>query len=1244
MTTTSTDLEKYDGFGDYISWKEKFLGHLKSLDLLEALEEEECKENVSESSGSVEERLKCLEDVEIREEKKIKVRAFIILSVKDHVLRKIRGEETTLGMMKLLDKLYLCKSQPSYSFSNRIQSNRLYLKRKLYEFKMSINGTMKENIEEFLSIVAGLQREGVEMSDETKATILLMSLPKEFDQLKESMKNSEISLTFDGVMRTIYSKENEFDQYWKQAKERGKSLLTKGVGRSDKREEQEKGKKKNRSKVKGKKICWTCNEKGHSYRHCHHEKAKENSGEQSDKPVCKSESANMVEVEVMMQSKDFHKTIDDLRDKWICDTGCTSHMTPRRDWFDDLQMIKPIEVKMANGSISQVKGIGTVRIRNEDGTTVLLTNVNYVPGLSKNLISLGTLENKGCWFKSRGGSLKIIKGCITLLKAQRIGSLYILKNSENARLVNDTVKIKEESSHRHNELVVDIKSEFLQLQKRMYHDNKSCTVLKMSVSTDKESLIVNVDREKHVTEELQDYYMLDQWKSPSVILSQERRSHLRLYEVVSQNTKKTCEGQQIKEMKKLGFDGDVSFCCGSSVLLLKKTEIKELQVCIYTPRPKVVSLGMNNIVEEMKNMSIKLDLLSDYWTIYTALTVRFRSKSSSLESRFEVLKETVTGFTSKCKNLKIGGSIGFVHSYQVHLNSRNKKGVYLDHSSEVNGYKLGSAEVRECSLRQFMMFQEDIIKESSQEQETKRRTNVLEREICSVWWKDEYIFQSYAQGGAGSSQKRNQVPRVASPASDEESKSEQEWVDIQNLQVYQLAKDMWRRQVKSRLNMIVLTHTETANEGGHEPASCQRNMKDSMWMSWRNEEDGFLRICNKDFVISSEEKPKCNVLKSEADHSQEDNDKRHESSSQIGKSVSMRLKMQECDQLGQVCVERTILHKIQDEFKLIDQDAKHKGLKIMEKEIDCNNSDIVIISRKKSAVKLQMDLLSNNVDMKGLEEEEAKFSWLEVNRDMSKEAVRLTQEERLRKTPEMCRLGKSKSVCMQVEMHFKSETKTASEKICHRLFMENASVSNVVRSILNSMKKTRLVLKSAVVVRRFVGSQLKDQKLAVNRTQRKRRSNLQFCLNNKKEDSLELRRFSVSVFANDQVVRKLIFMYMIIAGKHTSQLEMETQESVCLLEKEAEIARRLKGLFVENGCQQVYVEVCCDSRSKTSLLKITWTKNIVTGMQLTRDVIAAMVKKSVKRKVAYHQAEFFTKELLGRKLPTVLKLLKFFQV
>jgi len=45
-----------------------------------------------------------------------------------------------------------------------------------------------------------------------------------------------------------------------------------------------------------------------------------------------------------------------------------------------------------------------------DGVIRTLTGVKHIPDLTKNLISLGALEDVGCKFQSEGGVLKVLKG------------------------------------------------------------------------------------------------------------------------------------------------------------------------------------------------------------------------------------------------------------------------------------------------------------------------------------------------------------------------------------------------------------------------------------------------------------------------------------------------------------------------------------------------------------------------------------------------------------------------------------------------------------------------------------------------------------------------------------------------------------------------------------------------------------------------------------------------------------------
>lgn len=90
---------------------------------------------------------------------------------------------------------------------------------------------------------------------------------------------------------------------------------------------------------------------------------------------------------------------------------------------------------MGNNKSCEVLGIGTVRIKRHDGIERVLQEVRYIPGLKRNLISLGTLDVKGFNYKAFGGVLRVTKGCLVVMKGIIESGLYMLQGSTMIRLV-----------------------------------------------------------------------------------------------------------------------------------------------------------------------------------------------------------------------------------------------------------------------------------------------------------------------------------------------------------------------------------------------------------------------------------------------------------------------------------------------------------------------------------------------------------------------------------------------------------------------------------------------------------------------------------------------------------------------------------------------------------------------------------------------------------------------------------------
>ena len=70
-------------------------------------------------------------------------------------------------------------------------------------------------------------------------------------------------------------------------------------------------------------------------------------------------------------------------------------MCPHKEWLFKFKEVDGGVVYMGSAYVSYITGMGLIRLRNHDGSIRVLTYVQYVSKLKKNLISLGALEFKG---------------------------------------------------------------------------------------------------------------------------------------------------------------------------------------------------------------------------------------------------------------------------------------------------------------------------------------------------------------------------------------------------------------------------------------------------------------------------------------------------------------------------------------------------------------------------------------------------------------------------------------------------------------------------------------------------------------------------------------------------------------------------------------------------------------------------------------------------------------------------------
>jgi len=116
-------------------------------------------------------------------------------------------------------------------------------------------------------------------------------------------------------------------------------------------------------------------------------------------------------------------------ENWLLDSGASHHMSPQRNWFTSYEAVNGSFVFMSNNVSYQTVGMGNIKIKMYDNTIRTLIDVRHVPELRNKLISLGVLDSNGYKFTSQNGVLKVSKGALVVMKAEKVGNLYRLKRS-----------------------------------------------------------------------------------------------------------------------------------------------------------------------------------------------------------------------------------------------------------------------------------------------------------------------------------------------------------------------------------------------------------------------------------------------------------------------------------------------------------------------------------------------------------------------------------------------------------------------------------------------------------------------------------------------------------------------------------------------------------------------------------------------------------------------------------------------
>lgn len=225
-------------------------------------------------------------------------------------------EQNAAAVRSKLESLYMTKSL----------ANRLYLKQRLYAYKIKEDQSLEDQIEKFVKILDDLENIEIKLEEDDKALILLNALPRTYENFKDAiLYGREQTITLEEVQSAIKTKQLQ-KKLSTGTEHSGEVLMTRG--RPQKRTYKS-NRERLRSKSQARLKCFICHKEGHFKRNCpnRNKRRQEKSGDDGETSVV-SDGYESAEALVIVD--------EDSNTDWILDSGCSFHMCPNMSWFEEL--------------------------------------------------------------------------------------------------------------------------------------------------------------------------------------------------------------------------------------------------------------------------------------------------------------------------------------------------------------------------------------------------------------------------------------------------------------------------------------------------------------------------------------------------------------------------------------------------------------------------------------------------------------------------------------------------------------------------------------------------------------------------------------------------------------------------------------------------------------------------------------------------------------------------------------------
>ena len=259
--------------------------------------------------------------------------------------------------------------------------NKSYLVSNYFEYKMTDNKPILNQVHDLQLIVHQIIAEGIPIDEKFQVGAIIAKLPASWKDYRKALKRKGDFLNLEGLQRQLRIEEEA--RLRDKQEENVEMTKSAHIVETNKRPRASNSSTFNKDKKKRTGACHFCNKKGHYIRECRLKKKQD----QSNQTNAVEENLVALITEVNLVSYDAG---------WWVDTGATRHICGDKNMFKKYEIVgDSIDLYMGNSSTLKVAGKGTVELNFTSGKTVTLLDVFHVPEIRKNLVSSGLLSKHG---------------------------------------------------------------------------------------------------------------------------------------------------------------------------------------------------------------------------------------------------------------------------------------------------------------------------------------------------------------------------------------------------------------------------------------------------------------------------------------------------------------------------------------------------------------------------------------------------------------------------------------------------------------------------------------------------------------------------------------------------------------------------------------------------------------------------------------------------------------------------------